>query len=156
MSSTTLLFCPKSNDLYPTYVTLLPSSQLTTNIHWPCYCTVDVFVVIHFVTVSRMWSLLMEAIWACFYCLFIYVLPLVIQLSREKGWDPLVGLIPPHGGPYPRPIPGFPTYIVVLFFVFSEWRWEVTVRFVDIGGTVDYHCLNFLFIICMPGYKNVT
>jgi hypothetical protein len=26
-------------------------------------------------------------------------------------------------------------------------RWEVIVHFVDVGVIVDYHCLNFLFII---------
>jgi len=32
-------------------------------------------------------------------------------------------------------------------FVFNElWR-EAIARFVDIGGIVDYYCLNFLFII---------
>jgi hypothetical protein len=31
-----------------------------------------------------------------------------------------------------------------LFVVFWELRWEI--RFVDIGGIVDHHCLNFLFI----------
>jgi hypothetical protein len=25
--------------------------------------------------------------------------------------------------------------------------WEVAVRFVNIGGSVDHHCLNFRFII---------
>jgi hypothetical protein len=34
-----------------------------------------------------------------------------------------------------------------LFFVFSELIWlEVIVLFDDIGGIVDRHCLNFLFI----------
>ena len=33
------------------------------------------------------------------------------------------------------------------FFVLSELRWVVTVHFVDIGGIIDRHCLNFLFII---------
>ena len=28
-------------------------------------------------------------------------------------------------------------------FLFSELRWEVIVRFVDIGGIVDHYCLNF-------------
>ena len=32
------------------------------------------------------------------------------------------------------------------FFVFSELRWEVIVRFVDISRIIDYHCLNFIFI----------
>jgi len=39
-------------------------------------------------------------------------------------------------------------YAFVMFrfyFVFSELRWEVNIRFVDIGGIV--HCLSFLFII---------
>jgi hypothetical protein len=31
--------------------------------------------------------------------------------------------------------------------VFSELRSEVIVHFVDVGGIVDHHCLNFLFII---------
>jgi hypothetical protein len=31
-----------------------------------------------------------------------------------------------------------------LFFRFSELRREVVVCFVDIGGIVDHHCLNFL------------
>jgi hypothetical protein len=33
------------------------------------------------------------------------------------------------------------------FFSVSQVRWEVIVRFVDIDGIVDHHCLNFLFII---------
>jgi hypothetical protein len=39
------------------------------------------------------------------------------------------------------------TAIVVVFFVFNDFRWEVTVRFVDIRCIVDLHCLHFLFII---------
>jgi hypothetical protein len=31
--------------------------------------------------------------------------------------------------------------------MFYELRWEVIVCFVYIGGIVDHHCLNFLFII---------
>jgi hypothetical protein len=43
--------------------------------------------------------------------------------------------------------PVFPTsYMLWCFFVFSELRWEVIVYFVDIGGIVDHHWLNFLFI----------
>ena len=33
------------------------------------------------------------------------------------------------------------------FFVFSDLRQEVVVRFVDIGGIVDHHRLHFLFIM---------
>jgi hypothetical protein len=32
------------------------------------------------------------------------------------------------------------------FFMFSEFRWEVIVRFVDISRIIDHHCLNFLSI----------
>ena len=32
---------------------------------------------------------------------------------------------------------------VVFFVVFSERKWEVIVRVVDIGGIVDHHFLNF-------------
>ena len=32
------------------------------------------------------------------------------------------------------------------FSVFSELRWKVIVCFVDIGGIVDYPCLNFLLL----------
>jgi hypothetical protein len=31
------------------------------------------------------------------------------------------------------------------FFLFSEIRWEVIVRFVDIGRIVSHHCLSFLY-----------
>ena len=43
--------------------------------------------------------------------------------------------------------PGYPTSCVVVWFVFSELRWEVIARFVDIGVIVDHHCSNFLSII---------
>ena len=32
---------------------------------------------------------------------------------------------------------------VEVFIVVNILRWEVIVRFVDIGGINDYHCLNF-------------
>ena len=34
---------------------------------------------------------------------------------------------------------------VVVFFMFNILRQEVVVRFVDIDGIVDHHCLNFSF-----------
>jgi len=33
---------------------------------------------------------------------------------------------------------------VVVFFVFSDFRWEVVVHFVDIGGVVEHHFINCL------------
>ena len=48
----------------------------------------------------------------------------------------------------PKLGPCFPmSYFIVFFFMFNELWWKVIVRFVDFGGIVDDHCLNFLFII---------
>ena len=41
------VFGPKSNGLKPTASTLVASSQLAISNHWPCYCTLHVYVVIH-------------------------------------------------------------------------------------------------------------
>ena len=47
----------------------------------------------------------------------------------------------------PKPGSGFPMSYVMVFCVQRvQLRWEMIVRFVDIGGIDDYHCLNFLFI----------
>jgi hypothetical protein len=35
----------------------------------------------------------------------------------------------------------------VFILVRSELKWEEIVRIIDIGGIIDHHCLNFLFII---------
>jgi hypothetical protein len=45
--------------------------------------------------------------------------------------------------------PGFPMLHVIVFYIFSDMKWEVLNVFVDIGGIVDHHdhYLNFLFII---------
>jgi hypothetical protein len=45
---------------------------------------------------------------------------------------------------------GFLMPYVMVFLVFYTFRWEVVVHFVDIGGIVDRHYLNFLFIIIHP------
>ena len=37
--------------------------------------------------------------------------------------------------------------------MFNDLSWEVIVRFVDIGGYVDHHYLNFPFIIIIKKYK---
>jgi hypothetical protein len=39
--------------------------------------------------------------------------------------------------------PGFPAAYVLVFFMFNNLRLEVVVHFVNIGGIVDDHCLNF-------------
>jgi hypothetical protein len=43
-----------------------------------------------FIFVTSVWSYRVEAICAGFYHLFICVLHLEIQLSREEGWDRIV------------------------------------------------------------------
>ena len=57
-------------------------------IHVPLYYTVHVYVVLHFVVIVC--SLFeWKRICAGFFRLFIYVLPLEIQLSRGEGWGPI-------------------------------------------------------------------
>ena len=77
--------------------------------------------------------------------LFIYVLPLEIQLSRGKSWDSIKQF-------------NSATFlclsqdriwisnVICLIFVFNELKLEAIVRFIDIGGTVDHHSSKFLFI----------
>ena len=59
---------------------------------------------------------------------------------------PLTSLTPPHFSVCV--MPGFPTSCVVICFrsCLSELRWNMGVRFVDIGGIVYHPCLKFLFI----------
>ena len=59
---------------------------------------------------------------------------------------PLTSLTPPHFYACSKPGSGFPTSYVMAFFCSNYLRREVIVCFVDIGGIVDHHCLNFLFI----------
>jgi hypothetical protein len=47
-----------------------------------------------------------------------------------------------------KPGPGFLMPYIVVFVMFNYLRWDTEiVHFVDIGGFVHHHCLNFLFII---------
>ena len=76
------------------------------------------------------------------------VLPLKIQLSRGKGWDPI------NQFNSTTSLCRFQTRTMIsnlvccgIYFVFSEGRWDVIVAFVDIGLIVDHHFLNFLFIM---------
>jgi hypothetical protein len=61
-------------DHLPTHFTLLVSGQLTTSIHWFCYCTFHVYVIVKFC--GSMCFLFERWKWICaeFHCLFIYVL----------------------------------------------------------------------------------
>ena len=46
--------------------------------------------------------------------------------------------------------------LLKLFFMFNVFRQEVVVHFVDIGGIVDRHCLNFLLIAHATGCTITT
>jgi hypothetical protein len=70
-------------------------------------------------------------------------------LEIDEGWDPINQFNPTTF----LCLSQTRTWIsnVVVFFMFNILRQEVVVRFVDIDGIVDHHCLNFLFIIFLCG-----
>jgi hypothetical protein len=78
--------------------------------------------------------------------LFITVLLLEIKLSRGEGcyhinrFNPRTFLCLSQAR----------TWISIIIrhglFMFNDLRWELIVYFVNIGGIVDHHCLNFLII----------
>ena len=91
-------------------------------------------VIVHFVEIGRFID---------HHCLNIINLSNVWNLTIWK----VTGLTPPH----------FWTLISIviccgLFFMLNELRWEVIVRLVKIGGIIDHHCLNYLFIILTWDY----
>ena len=67
--------------------------------------------------------------------------------SNNQEGGLLTGLTTPPS--WPKPGPRFsPSYVLVFLCLILL---EFIVRFVDIGGIVDHHCLNFLFIIYDKG-----
>ena len=108
---------------------IVSSSHLTMSIHWPCYCTVNVymlsviFMIVHVCGLFE-WKHSVQI----FYCLFISVFSSEIYLS---DWGiPLTGLTPPHCCTYPKPGPEFLMLYVMVLFVFNDsmlsfvlWRW---------------------------------
>ena len=92
-----------------------------------------------------------------FMCIYIQrwevIVDFVIITVQIQNWGegvPLTDLTPPPFCACPKSGPGFTTSYVMVFFVFSELRWEVILHFVDIVGIVNHHCLNFLFIKFFP------
>ena len=76
---------------------------------------------------------------------FILNLPLENLSSYQEEWVgiPLTALTLPHFG-------ACLSDVICRGIFCVQWvqlRWEVVVRFVDIGEIVDHHCLYFLFII---------
>ena len=116
-------------------------------LHWPCYCTVQIFVVIHFC--ASMWYFRVKANLCRFFLMFIYIYiciaigdPVIKREWLRSHFNPATFLVS-----VPSQDLDFQHHMSCLFLVFSERRWKVFVCFVDIGGIVDHHCLNFLFII---------
>ena len=69
----------------------------------------------------------------------------------KRGWVgiSITGLTLPHFCACPMPGPRIPTSYVVVFFIFNWFKVGNDCCFVDIGGFVAYHCLNFHFIDMM-------
>jgi len=66
------------------------------------------------------------------------------EIRRRSGYQegvPLIGLNPQLDLDFQR------RNLLSPVFGFGGFRWEAIVRFVDIGGLVDYPCLYFLFVI---------
>jgi hypothetical protein len=70
----------------------------------------------------------------------------LILCKEGKVGIPLTGLTTAHFCVHPMSDLDFQRHVFFFFCVFSEYVWEVIVRFVDIGWIVDHHCLNFLFL----------
>ena len=105
--------------------------------HWSFYCTVLVYVVLHFCD-----SMCMnffsgnESVQIIIGCLS--VLPLEIKLSRKDRFGfPLTCLTSQHLCTCPRPCPGFPTPYDIIF---------VYVKWIEIRG----HCLFCYWWNCWP------
>jgi hypothetical protein len=60
--------------------------------------------------------------------------------------DSITGLTLSHFSACLSPGPEFLASYVVVFFMFNDLRRDVIVCFVDIGGIVDHHYLNSIFI----------
>ena len=116
-------------------------------IHWPCYCTVHVYVVINFC--DSIWSFWVEAsLCRFFFIIYLFVLLLEFQLSREEGWDPIIRFKPATFLFLTQARTCIPNAIWLCSVIFCiQLRREVNAHFVDIGGIDNLYCLNFLFII---------
>ena len=68
-------------------------------------------------------------------------------IERAMGWNPIIQLNPATFLCLSEARTGFPLSYVVVLFVFNDLVWEVIVCFVDIGGIVYHHWVNFLFLM---------
>ena len=116
--------------------------QTAKSLHWLYYCTLHFKAAIHFW--DNVWSFLIGSkSLQDFNCLVISVLVL------EKGWDhisrfnPITFLCMFQARNW---ISNAIWKYVMVFFVFNDLRWGAVNCFIDIGATVDHHCLNYIFI----------
>ena len=91
------------------------------------YCSVHVYIVIPIS--DSMWAFWVESNMCMFLSFIMYALPLEIQLSIRKGWEPINWFIPTTC------VCLYQTRIMIVnsiclspFFMFNGWRWEVIVR----------------------------
>ena len=116
----------------PTDSSILDSSQLTTSIHWPCYCTctVHIYVVID----ANLCRFILSFV--CMYCRW------KISYQKRSVGIPLTDLTLPHLCACPNPGTGFPSsYVVVFWCSVSLFQMKVIVCFV---GIVYHHCLEVI------------
>ena len=93
-------------------------SVLTMSIHWPCYCTAHVHIVVFMIACGLSeWKRICAG-----FLSFVYICIAVGDPVFKRG-----------------------------SLMFSGWRWEVIVYFVDIGGIVDHNCLIFLCFVDIGG-----
>jgi len=134
--------------LKPRNSTFLSSCQLTKIIHWSCYCTVHVYVLIHIC--DSEWSFWTGANrWRPFIvCLYMYDSWRSKYKRRRVG----VPLSAPHHRACPKRWHEFLSANVVSFCVIYESRLKTVICYADFGGIIDHHCLIF-FITTFPGYS---
>jgi hypothetical protein len=156
--------CIKSNGLYITKnSTFLASSQLTMSIHWPWYCTVYVYVVIHFC--DSMWSFWVQGnLCRFFFILFVYICVVIGDpIIRDEVWNSIHQFNPVTFMCLSQARTLISTDIICHGLFCAQWVdvrgdcllcwywwncWPSLFKyFVDIGGIVDHHCLNVLLIL---------
>ena len=114
----------------------LTSSRLTTSIHWPYHCTVHVYVIIHFSCGLIAWKRICVGFCIVWLYIHVYVLLLEIRLLRMDG-VPLSCSTTPH-------CRTLISYIIRRGgFMFNGLRWDVILRFVDVGDIALTITLNF-------------
>ena len=117
-----------------TYSTFLASSQLGTSIHWPCYCAVHFYVVIHFS--DCMWSFNWKWICADVF-IFVYIF---IALDVSTGsttldchWRSIESWVKTKQLVFRRVEKMYPyASFSALGFWALLWKWAITANVIDL------------------------